>query len=472
LYVLSAEPCGGNEPVEGDGFSRLDLVKHTLNTIISSLSQHDKICLIKFSTSATVIAPLTNLTDFNKKILMEKLVYLKPEDSTNIWDGLKTALDCVATLDKGTSELYNTEIFLLTDGVPNLNPPRPLVETVETYIRKKCADCIPTVHTFGYGYSLQSETLYNVAKVGKGCFGFIPDSSMVGTVFINSLSSSLVSDTHKAHSLENEHILRACDRMCGLLHNVLRHGSSDSQSNEALVRFIEVTEAQLAEVQRDAAADTQAASFLEALLVDCKPSSDPQLGQISKALKAEFFVKWGKHYLYSVLSAFENRVCINFKDRAMQFFKSEKFIEQQERVEELFLQITPPKPSVHREAMRAHSYMATNTGGYNTNTSRSAPVRGGGSYRPPSPPSMASFHNTCGGCFTGDSLVLAAPAPATAPGGSGGASTSTAVAVAVAVAVRADSLCAGSVVWSQQGPTEVECVVKLRYSGVLCAGTY
>ena len=35
-------PCGQNANGESDGYSRMDLVKHTLNTIITSLSEHDK----------------------------------------------------------------------------------------------------------------------------------------------------------------------------------------------------------------------------------------------------------------------------------------------------------------------------------------------------------------------------------------------------------------------------------------------
>jgi hypothetical protein len=60
------------------------------------------------------------------------------------------------------------------------------------------------VNTFGFGYSLDSELLNELAVEGKyetvflyslsililsGMYSFIPDSSMVGTIFVNSLSN-------------------------------------------------------------------------------------------------------------------------------------------------------------------------------------------------------------------------------------------------------------------------------------------
>lgn len=48
-----------------------------------------------------------------------------------------------------------------------------------------------TVHTFGYGYNLDSGLLYNIALEGTGMYSYIPDCSMVGTIFVNFLSNTL-----------------------------------------------------------------------------------------------------------------------------------------------------------------------------------------------------------------------------------------------------------------------------------------
>lgn len=46
---------------------------------------------------------------------------------------------------------------------------------------------------FGYGYNLDTKLLTTITELGGGCYGFIPDCSMVGTIFVNFLSHSLSS---------------------------------------------------------------------------------------------------------------------------------------------------------------------------------------------------------------------------------------------------------------------------------------
>jgi len=431
------EPCGGSSNEEDDGFTRLDLVKHTMNTIITSLTKYDQICLIKFSTSAEVIAHVTKLTDSNKATLMQTMNRLQPEYSTNIWDGLRSALDIVAALPAEDVALYNVEVFLLTDGVPNINPPRPITETLENYLSKKCAVMRPKVHTFGYGYSLQSEVLYDLAKVGNGTFGFIPDSSMVGTVFINSLSSSLVGSDEE---LKDTTIDALAEAFCVMLRTLLRTTEYTDRVAQ-LTTFIASVEAKTSADQAP-----RVAEFLQALLLDCKETDDPNAGQIMKSIQTAFFTKWGKHYLYSVLSAFEHQICINFKDKAMQTFKSEKFKVEQERIEDVFVQLPAPTPSARRPQPDYRSSSASYSSGHHTAAAR-APA--------PAPVSMNHYHHAGGGCFSGDSVVLCVVAGSEEQ----------------VVPLQVSEVRAGMVVLSHLGPTEVECVVKLRYQGPLYQGT-
>lgn len=48
---------------------------------------------------------------------------------------------------------------------------------------------------FGYGYSLDTKLLAALTELGGGCYGFIPDCSMIGTIFVNYLSHTLASFT-------------------------------------------------------------------------------------------------------------------------------------------------------------------------------------------------------------------------------------------------------------------------------------
>ncbi|RYH14992.1 hypothetical protein EON65_32580, partial [archaeon] len=124
---------------------------------------------------------------------MTRVNALEPEGQTNIWDGMRVAVDQVASLhtsytpipshtadSKSTPTItaaplsstladLNVHIYLLTDGEPTINPPSPLDVTVQGYVAKKCVHGIyPVVSTFGYGYQLDSVLLYSLANLQGG----------------------------------------------------------------------------------------------------------------------------------------------------------------------------------------------------------------------------------------------------------------------------------------------------------------
>jgi len=417
--------CGEAKGTESDGYSRLDLVKHTLNTIIMSLSDEDQVCIVKFSSSASVFVPPTKMTEKNQKAVAQKLKELEPEDSTNIWDGVKVALDGIASL--GTKELAgkNVQIYLLTDGEPNIHPPKPMPQMTTEYLKTHCPEIRPVVSTFGYGYKLDSEMLLAVAQVGNGgAFGFIPDSSMVGTVFINALSNSLLvgaaSDGSREALVSDPVISSTANEFVNTLKAVLGN-RPEAAKYEELAKFIGLVRQTIAALNPSSPQYTKQKELLDGLLLDCVATEDVNNGQIHKALQTAFFNSWGRHYLRSVLSAYDRRICINFKDDGMQAFKTDRFAEEQQRIEEVFVQLPPPVPSKPQ-----------------------FDDSGSGTYAA-APTTMAGYYNRSGGCFTGSSLVL------------GPAGNSMAV----------NKLVKGSVVLSNAGYTTVEVVVQIKYSGPL-----
>ena len=110
---------------------------------------------------------------------------LAPRGCTNLWGGLELALD---ELRKEGS--LPKAVVLLTDGLPNTRPEGGEVEALRKMKRleKNVSDI--TVHTFGFGYSLDDEVLDGLASEAGGIFAFVPDAGMVGTTFTN-LSASL-----------------------------------------------------------------------------------------------------------------------------------------------------------------------------------------------------------------------------------------------------------------------------------------
>lgn len=55
---------------------------------------------------------------------------------------------------------------------------------------------VSNLHVFGYGYNLDTVLLTGIATMGLGTYGYIPDCSMVGTIFINFLSNALANVTN------------------------------------------------------------------------------------------------------------------------------------------------------------------------------------------------------------------------------------------------------------------------------------
>lgn len=182
--------------VEKNGLSKLDVTKHALKTIINSLTGNDYMTLITFSTTAKLICEFIKVDTAGKSLLLSKTNNIATEGNTNIWDGLVTALNCI---ERCANSNKSTSIFLLTDGVPNMSPPRgherELTDKIQQMTQKF------TLNTFGFGYQLDSTLLKNLATIGDGLYSFIPDAGFVGTVFINALANQLLT------CLVNPHVI-------------------------------------------------------------------------------------------------------------------------------------------------------------------------------------------------------------------------------------------------------------------------
>jgi hypothetical protein len=89
----------------------------------------------------------------------------------------------------------NAFTLLFTDGEPNVNPVKGIMH--EFLARNSRYPLKSTVHTFGYGYELDSTLLRDIAERSGSLFGHIPDHSMNNSVFINFLSNSLATAVNK-----------------------------------------------------------------------------------------------------------------------------------------------------------------------------------------------------------------------------------------------------------------------------------
>jgi hypothetical protein len=271
-----------------------------------------------------------------------------------------------------------------------------------------------TVNTFGFGYSINSALLVDLAEMGSGSYSFIPDAGFVGTAFVNSISNLLVTMAREVYltlqpeegaefadrpvmggypvevfpdsirvnlgtlQYEQTKDIIVCMKSCStagsfltaqvqyetplgrdeapfaetdgkyvqkdilevqrcrcLFADVLR-SAVDVARSESCEKALILLQSAIAEVSDASVRDTDT---VQNLLEDMK-------GQSTEALsKTEWFLKWGRHYLPSVMFAHRLQQCNNFKDPGVQGYGGELFRSIQDKADELFNQLPPPKPS-------------------------------------------------------------------------------------------------------------------------------
>lgn len=204
VVVVDVSGSMGNDAntavVESSGLCLLDVVKHAVKTIISVLGDKDRLSLVSFSNSAIKIFDLMPMDAVGKENALHLLDKLTPGGMTNLWDGLQAGMNILKerSLPGGTKYGNNSAVLLLTDGEPNIVPPRGFIPMMKRYAQQNGGRFPGTVSFFGFGYSLDSMLLRKLAMEGGGMYCFIPDSGFVGTAFVNALANILATVTMDA----------------------------------------------------------------------------------------------------------------------------------------------------------------------------------------------------------------------------------------------------------------------------------
>jgi hypothetical protein len=429
------ESAGGGG--EGAAYTRLDLVKHSARVMASMLGSEDILIVVRFSADARTILPPTLMTAEGRALLNSVLVGVWPDSSTNLFAGLQEAAKWASRADFADAHIA---CMVLTDGFPTVEPPRG---TLQMLHNGSLLVANPwTVHTFGFGYSLDSKLLAGVADWGGGLFGFIPDCSMVGTVFINALSHILCTGNlgvtieygspgwPRAKRIGPFALGQPRDFLLdlptdvdfgnlfvhyeGITQRVEEGGVSDEplppEAQSAVVAvesaaspFVGAHTDYLAVLGRTidncktggmagvAEAERLLADFVDrwratgdvrvkALLRDVRSATEGE-GQVGMA--PAYFGRWGEHYLRAYKRSQELQQCMNFKDPGLQIYGGTLFHHLQEDGDRLFCTLPAPKPT-----------------GASAGTCAGAGAGAGAGMV-----SMAVFHNPSGGCFAPQTLI-------------------------------------------------------------------
>jgi Mg-chelatase subunit ChlD len=172
-----------------DGLSILDVVKHAVKTVMHILQDQDRLAIVAFSNKASLVLAPINMCETGRQTGIDALDKLLPGGQTNLWDGLLTGMETLrGCIDE--SNPRRQSLLLLTDGQPNIVPPNGHLSELRDYLDQHSTFNFQ-LSTFGFGYTLDSALLLELACAGYGTYSFIPDALIVGTNFVNSVANLL-----------------------------------------------------------------------------------------------------------------------------------------------------------------------------------------------------------------------------------------------------------------------------------------
>lgn len=375
-----------------------------------------------------------------------------------MWDGLKTGMNILnddfakASSADGASSHRLSTLFILTDGMPNVSPPRGHIPMLKSYLDAHSTTQQFSISTFGFGYSIDTELLLEIAQVGGGGYGFIPDPGMVGTVFIHATANAYSTYAPRAKvdievpdgvdievmgrlpviktswgvqidagdiqfGQSRDYIL-VLNRMPATIAATARYrpvnlAKDISTSSVVIVPTVVSDQAsieyhtarlKLVEILFQAKQSTLSASIdaLESLQRDITTShtlanhsnalavAQDVSGQCLLGLESAHFSRWGRHYFPSLALAHLRQQCGNFRDPGLQPYGRDSpiFIEERDKLDAAFDALPPPKPSVPSHS-RSNPIRARR-GQHRTNIATS---------------SMSLYNSSSGPCFAGHCLV-------------------------------------------------------------------
>lgn len=100
-----------------DGFTRVDMVRHSINCIMEVLNEEDEMALVVFNNDAQVLDNWTKLDTKGKDKLRESMRKIWADGMTDMWSGLFQAYELCRK--RTFDEDRHVVVIMLTDGEPN-----------------------------------------------------------------------------------------------------------------------------------------------------------------------------------------------------------------------------------------------------------------------------------------------------------------------------------------------------------------
>jgi hypothetical protein len=276
-----------------------------------------------------------------------------------------------------------------------------------------------TFSTFLFGYEADSTLFTKMSQIGNGMYSFIPDCSMIGTVFSNYIANITNVQISKIsiELIESKGCVLTDERLNNInIYNLHKDQSRNilynvrvidprqnftvtfkiTSNNETLCKFESVNgelniESVVVEECRNhfindltSAVDLSSVTSLEVkqlkitellsklrlakrlfpenIKIDCMirdfESTNQDEGQLTKSYsRLDWFRKWGNHYALSVLRAHELEETSNYKTPSVSYYGGDSFKQIRDKADIAFVTIPTPEPSI--KPYRASGYPTT-----------------------------------------------------------------------------------------------------------------
>ncbi len=185
----SAALKGEDGHMRENGLSLQDVTNASAIAFLESLSETDRASVVKYNSNVTVVSPLSFATSAFKQDMATKIKAIRSGGQTNIWGALRVSLE---QYRKNSVTDRKQTIILLTDGRPNVCPTRGEKYALNSWY-EQYPDQKIDIHTVGFGNSIDSELLEDIATIGLGTYNFLSSPDMIGTIFVNLAANCLSS---------------------------------------------------------------------------------------------------------------------------------------------------------------------------------------------------------------------------------------------------------------------------------------
>lgn len=159
---------------------KIEYLKKACRKLFTHLSPGDFAGIIAYDSSVYEVAPIREITQYQKDDLKEKVAKLNAGSCTNLSGGLNKAFEWINAIQLPSNVVLR--VLLFTDGMANVGVTgRALVDLVKENKNRA------TVSAFGFGFDCQQELLADMATAGGGNYAFIDSPEAALTAFAREL---------------------------------------------------------------------------------------------------------------------------------------------------------------------------------------------------------------------------------------------------------------------------------------------